>query len=235
MNKAVPFFFMISITILIPCLAMESESKKEEEHRFSITPEMIAKNEETFKKFIQELEQKKWPKLQQLPDPDTWFGSITVSTINFVMKTCTRYGELRPKETRRFLGRVFEKTGSSTEERYTMPDILKQGLHTLKEGDSEYLRYINGVLNQLDEGTLQKRDLARLAEAMETEKKKHPTMPGTSNIGNKEEVPDTLFAPFAAAQLFTTCCMEEKLLLSDIDKHARHPHSRSSKRQSREA
>ncbi len=59
---------------------------------------------------------------------------------------------------------------------------------------------------------------------MDKEKRKYPEMPGVKNMSNKKEVPDEVFAPFAAAQLFTTCCVEEKLLLGEKDMESKHPH-----------
>jgi hypothetical protein len=219
--------FIFLMSTLIPCQAMEAEPGKEK--RLEITPAMVEAHEATFKRFIQELEEKKWPKLQRMPDPDSWTGWAIVGAVNFFMKSFTRYGEVRPKETGIFLGRVFA-TERTEEEEYEIPRVLQQGINRLKEGGSEYLDYVNGVIEQLDKTTLQKRNLARLAEVMDKEKRKYPHMPGAHNMSNKEEVPDEVFAPFAAAQLFTTCCVEEKLLLRD--RGIKHSHNRSKKRRS---
>ena len=230
MKSVVRTSFIFLMSTLIPCQEMEAEPGKEK--RLEITPEMVEVHEATFKRFIQELEEKKWPKLQRMPDPDSWTGWAIIGTVNFVMKSFTRYGEVRPKETGIFLGRVFSEKRSDAE--YEIPTVLQQGIDQLKEGRSEYLNYVNGVLSQLDKTALQKRDLARLAEAMDNEKRKYPHMPGVRNMSNKEEVPDEVFAPFAAAQLFTTCCIEERLLLPQKDKKTNHPHSQSKKRPNRE-
>lgn len=231
MNIVIQIALIFLINAPITCRAMKAEDT--EKPKMIITPEMIAAHEDTFKKFIKELEEEKWPKLQQLPDPDSWLGGAVVGLINFVTTSFTRYGEVRPKETKKFLGRVFETPHAGAE--YEIPLVLQQGVSTLKGKDSEFLSYINGVLNRLTEKDLKNRDLGCLAKAMEEEKKNYPDMPGSRNMDKKEEVPDSVFAPFAAAQLFTTCCVEERLLLPKKNKDSKHRPHRSNKHRSIEA
>ena len=231
MKAIVRILFMLAIIAPVMCQTMETEPE-DAILRLKITPEILAKHEATFKQFVQELEQQKWPKLQALPDPDTWTGWAVVGAINLVMKSFTRYGEVRPKETGIFLGRVFGAPTTGPE--YAIPPILQQGIDALKDGaSSDYLAYVNGVLSRLCEDDLRKRDLARLAEAMTEEKKQYPDMPGTSNMSDKEAVPDREFAPFAVAQLFATFAIEERVLLAESEKLSRHPHSSSKKRHSK--
>lgn len=232
MKIATPLLLIFSITIPTICQTMETEGGGSAP-RLQITAETLAQHEEAFRKFIQELEETKWPKLKKLPDPDTsWVGWAVVGVANKFLTVFTRYGEVRPKETGVFLGRVFE-TPSAKGRAYQMPALLQQGFQSLTRADhnQDYINYVSGVLNQLTQEELKRRDLARLAEVMELEKRKYPTMPGSKNMSNKTEVPDETFAPFAVAQLFTTFCVENKLLLTD-ERGSRHPHSRSAKLQS---
>ena len=230
MKIIVRLLFMLAIITPMLCQTMEAE--EDGIPHFQITPATLAKHEATFKKFVQRVEQQDWPRLRDLLDPDTWSGWAITGAVNALYIPFSKKPTVRPREGRIFLGRVFGTPTTGPE--YAIPPILQQGIDALKEGaNSDYLAYVNGVLRRLCEDDLRKRDLARLAEAMAEEKKQYPDMPGTSNMSDKEAVPDRVFAPFAVAQLFTTCCIEERLLFAEKEKESRHPHSLSKKRHSK--
>ncbi|TET36017.1 hypothetical protein E3J61_01360 [Candidatus Dependentiae bacterium] len=214
------------LTALIPCQAMEVEPN--EEKRFKITPEMLERFEKTFADFAKELEEVKFPQLQRLPDPNTWLGWAAMGTINLVMKNFTRFAEVRPEETKNVLGRAFHREGTKSEA-YELPPLLREGLDKLKTVEhTDYRNYMSEVLSALTEDDLEKRKLDRLAELMEEKKKKY-TMPTARDIANTD-FPDSDLACLITASLFTTCCVEERLLLEKKDKVSRHPHSPKAKK-----
>lgn len=228
------FSFIVLIIALIPCQAMEAETE-DGMPQFQITAKTLAQHEARFKRFVKKVEREDWPKLQRLPEnTDTWTGWAITGAINTLIIPFTKKPQLRPKESRIFLGRVFSTP--TTEPEYKVPEILEQGIKKLKEDDSsEYFAYISGVLNRISRDDLENGSIKHLPDEMELEKKRYPHMPGTRNMSNRTEVPDETFAPFAVAQLFATCCVEEKLLLEEKDRVSKHPHSKSRKRLSIEA
>ena len=232
MKSVTRISLILFLSALIPCKAMKTETDAEK--RFKITPEMVEQFEKKFADFAKELEEVKFPQLQRLPDPDTWFGWAAMGTINLVMKNFTRFAEVRPKETKNVLGRAFHREGTKSDT-YELPPLLRKGLDKLKtEEHIDYRNYMSDVLSALTEDDLEKRKLDRLAAVMEEQKKKY-TMPTAHDIANPD-FPDSDLACLITASLLTTCCVEERLLLEKKDKAPKHPHSpKSSKRFSIEA
>ncbi len=226
MKSVTRISLILFLSTLIPCKAMEAEPDKE--NRFEITPEKIERFEKTFADFAKELEEVKFPQLQRLPDPNTWFGWATMGTINLVMKNLTRFAEVRPEETIKVLGRAFHREGTKSET-YELPPLLREGLDKLKKAEhTDYRNYMSEVLSALTEDDLEKRKLDRLAEVME-EKKKRYTMPTAVDIANAD-FPDSDLACLITASLLTTCCVEERLLLEKKDRASKHPHSPKARR-----
>ncbi len=206
------------------CLAAPQEETSQP--KITITAQTITELENDFNKFIKELELVKYPWLQKLPEPDGWFNCALLKVVEWGT-SWTRHGRLKPKETKIFLGRVFER---NTQERdstpYIIPTILQTGIQDLKKSNN-YIQYLSNILNGMEYHDLKGRNLARLAELMEQEKQKYPDMPKSANMGNKEIVPDTEFGRFAATQLLATCYVEEGIFFKDKSQKSKHPHSRS--------